>query len=260
MASETGEELARRLRQCDDDAVAAYLLAHPDFLRRHSKVLAEVLATLATDVGAPGTVSLAEKRLAVLRDQSLRAEADRAALIETARTNESLSVCLHKLALELLSDVALDCGRLSCAGKATGVSRICRQVLTQRISGVHVLTHWFDSFLRRTDDTRLSIINEEDQRISSLVHSLCALHEPSCGPFSEPERIVLFGRFAASVRSAVVAPLLEPQTNSGMGLLVLTSGDAARFAPGKGTMFLVQLMQLMECVFTPARLQACDDR
>ncbi len=233
----------------NDETVAAYLLEHPDFLSRHP----DVLAALEGGQREDGAISLVEKQVAVLRKQNSEAEAGRVELIETARTNANLSVCLHKVALELLRDVGLDRTRLSRAGKASGVSRVCRTVLNQRIPDVTLFTHWFGGFLADDSDTDdVTVLDEKDQRIASLAASLFMAGEPGCGPFSEPERIVLFGHFAASMQSAVAAPLVEPGTKSRMGILVLASDDPARFAPGKGTMFLVQLVQLIESVFARA--------
>lgn len=234
----------------DDEAVAAYLLKHPDFLGRHP----EILAALETERRADGAVSFVEKQLSVLRKQNSDTEAHRAELIETARVNANLSVCLHKIAVELLRDTALDRVRLSRSGKAGRIFRSCRMVLQERIPDVHFSICWFEKFFEDgRDPDGVAVIDEKDQRITSLVESLFMAGNPGCGPFSKPECIVLFGRSVSSVRSAVVAPLVEPVTNDRMGILVLASDDAARFAPGKGTMFLVQLVQLIECAFSPAR-------
>ena len=236
---------------CDEEIVAAYLLQHADFFDRHP----EILAALEVGCGADKTTSLVEKQLAVLRKKSSDVEADRAALIETARANANLSVCLHKTAVELLRTAAPNPMCLARRDKAGRVSRVCRTVFQQYVPGVRLFIHWFTEFLPNDDGSNVVALDGEgqrgdDPRLAGLVDSLFLLGESSCGPFNEAERIALFGRFSSSLRSAVVAPLLEPMSKDRMGILVLASTDPACFSPGKGTMFLVQLMQLIEGFFS----------
>ncbi len=263
MSDETPTAAARESCADSGAAVAAYLLQHPDFFGRHP----EVLAALETERRADGVASLSEKRIAVLRKHTRDLESSRGGLIETARTNENLSVCLHHVALALLRDAPAR-GRLAGAAAAGGVARACREVLQERVPDVRFFVYWFGGFFAPAggpgagadDDWEgVAVLDESDRRITGLIHSLFAAGDPSCGPFSAPERTVLFGRFAASVKSAVAAPLVEPATRRRMGMLVLASDDAARLAPGKGTMFLVQLVQLIECACAPAPVAAPRD-
>ena len=234
----------------DDEAVADYLLKNPDFLVSHPEVLA------ALDIGRreAGVVSLVERQLAVLRKQNSDVEKNRVGLIETARANQRLSICLHRVALELLRGAATDHVPVSRVDKACRVSRSCCTVLLQGITGVHVVLHWFRGFLSdEIPSGTLVVTDESDQSIAGFVHSLFAIREPSCGPFSASEKLILLDRLAPSAQSAAVAALVEPDTGARMGMLVLAGDDPTRFASGKGTMFLVQLVQLIEHAFTPTQ-------
>ena len=234
----------------DDEAVAGYLLEHPGFLDRHPEVLEALEAGCRRD----GAVSLVEKQLAVLRKRHRDVEASRDELVETARANQKLSICLHEVALELLRGAALDRASASRLDKARRVSRSCHAVLRGNIPDLHVVVHWFREFLSPADPAAsddLVVTSEKDQRIAGRVNALFATGEPGCGPFSAPERVVLLDRFAAAARSEVAVALAEPGTGGRAGVLVLASDKPARFARGKGTMFLVQLVQLIECALTP---------
>ena len=239
----------QKSHDCSDALVVGYLLEHPDFFNRYP----EVLIALEVGHGSDGTISLIEKQIAVLREKNNEIEGSRAELIETARANEYLSVCLHETALKLLRDMVGNCVSLSCADKASRVVHVCQTDLQKNIPQVRLFMHWFDDFFpNRGDVADMSILNQKNQRISSLVNSLFVTGNFHCGPFSEPERGVLFGQFASAMRSAVVAPLVAPVTKQRMGMLVLASDDTTRFAPGKGTVFLVQLIRLVESVFYPS--------
>lgn len=230
-----------------DDRVAAHLLKHPDFFARHPEVLAAL--DLAHD--ASGAASLLEKQIAVLREKNRDAETGREELIKTARTNMNLSISLHKTALELLRAGAG--AHRARAVKAGEVARACKAVFREHVPEVRLFIYWCSGFLAgdgggSNDDV---VLDERDPRIAGLLESLFTL-KTSAEPFSEPARAALFGRLASTVRSTVAAALSEPVTQRRMGILVVASGGEERFAPGQGTMFLVQLVQLIEHAFHPA--------
>lgn len=231
-----------------DAGVVAHLLEHPDFFARHP----EVLAKLEIKHGAPGAASLLEKQVAVLRGENNGAATDRAELIRIARANANLSLCLHETALELLRSCADPSP--SCAAKAAGVLQACKTVFEKHVPEVSLTIYWLRGLF--ADGSRadgVTVLDEGDQRISMLVESLFAAGKFNCEPLERPARAALFGRFASAIRSTVAAPLFEPVTRKRLGVLVLASHDAARFAPGKGTMFLVQLAQLIECAVNSER-------
>ena len=246
--SEKKPETARGESDDHNDAsVAAYLSERPDFFTRHP----EVLARLEIKHDAHGAVSLLEKQVAVLRNKNSGAEIDRAELIKLARANANLSTCLHETALELLRN----CTRPfpSRAAKAGRILQTCKTVFERHVPEVSLFIYWLHGFL--ADETRsddVIVLDEKDQRVSTLVKSLFAAGEFHCEPLDGAARAALFGRFAPAIRSSLAATLFEPVTHGRMGVLVLTSGDTSRFTPGKGTMFLVQLAQLIESPFYPA--------
>lgn len=251
------ETPARRETE-DDDRVAArvveYLLNHPDFFQRRP----EALAALEIRHDAHGAASLLEKQIALLRSKNSGAEVVRSELIEAARTNTNLSIGLHEIALELLRICTHSDSQTA---KAGAVAEACQTVFRKRVPEVSLHVYWLKGFFAgaaddAAPDTVLgAVFNERDQRVAALTESLFAAGECSCEPLGAPAHAALFGRFAQSIRSSVATALFEPVTRRRMGILVLTSGDAERFTPGKGTMFLVQLAQLLESAFTPAGIK-----
>ena len=78
------------------------------------------------------------------------------------------------------------------------------------------------------------------------MESLFTRRQLSCGPFNPAEKVALFGKRAMLAASALAAPLGGYKGEGRYGLLVLTSRDVEKFMPGMGTMFLVQLVGIIE--------------
>ncbi|MEK7261797.1 MAG: DUF484 family protein, partial [Pseudomonadota bacterium] len=79
-----------------EDAVARYLEEHPDYFQRHPELLARI--TLIHQVGGRA-VSLIERQVQVLRDQSRNLQRQLRELLGNARDNDALTDRLHRLAL-----------------------------------------------------------------------------------------------------------------------------------------------------------------
>ena len=67
--------------------------------------------------------------------------------------------------------------------------------------------------------------------------------KPDCGPFNSAIQKALFGNFSQRIRSAIAMPLRF--NNQKLGLLLFGSPRPDAFAPGKGTMLLVQFGELI---------------
>ena len=238
--------MSKRSPQTRSEIVAAYLLEHPDFYQSHP----EVLETLELSHGISGSASLLEKQITLLRNKNEEISDRLFQLIEIARAHEKLSLSLHKIAVNLVGHFGSERTDISRLQKARLIESNCRRILHQYLTDIQTVIHWSADFIEGSAGD-ISVINMQDQRIRGLVNRLYANKKPECGPFSKPERIVLFPKFVAQTMSAIVAPLSQPDTDVRMGLLVLASNDSARYVAGKGTMFLVQLMQLIESALTP---------
>ena len=70
--------------ELDENTVAAYLRAHPDFLARYP----ELLETLELQHASGSAISLIERQVEILRGRSQRLEDRLSNLLEAARDNE----------------------------------------------------------------------------------------------------------------------------------------------------------------------------
>lgn len=205
----------------DDDAVVAYLCAHPGFLRRHP----EVLDVLEVSQGVHGAVSLLERQVERLREQNTRLRRHIGQLIEAARRNEDLGNSLHELALALLE--AEDAEDVVAMAHEHLRSRCALSAMGLRIWSRHVPAPEC-SFTMPESEGR--------QRFETLLRA----------------GRVLF----PDVRNAAVQALLEGAEASSVvlvpvadghwcGLLALGSEDPNRFREGMGTLFVSQLGALI---------------
>ncbi len=224
------------------DEVLAYLLAHRDFYQRYPEAFAGLqLAHQVTD-----SASLLEKQIEVLRDRNRELTNKLKVMVATVRKNESLSLALHYLAIRLLS-VLVDGAKLEFRDrKISAIKQVCGEVFHERFPDTKIFLHWFAEFINDNSDNTLSIIRRDDQRIAGLLHRVFSTGKPDCSRLTKPQCIVLLPQLNSSVASTAVVPLQQPKFGSKIGLLVLYSSDANKFSPGKGTMFLVQLAQLIE--------------
>ncbi|MEK7191649.1 MAG: DUF484 family protein, partial [Pseudomonadota bacterium] len=123
-----------------EDAVARYLEEHPDYFQRHPELLARI--TLNHQVGGRA-VSLIERQVQVLRDQSRNLQRQLRELLGNARDNDALTDRLHRLALAMVDGRTLD-DALDAAGD------ILRQEF--QFDGARLLLRARDGFADRTDD------------------------------------------------------------------------------------------------------------
>ena len=228
------------LTRSDGNAIVDFLLKNPDVCQSHP----EILEALTISHGVDGSVSLLEKQIALLRDKNNEISEKLSQLIEIARTHENLSLSLHRIAVEIINQLASGGMTRSRLDSIKSIESVCKNLLEGELPDGHMLIHWFDSFVNQSDG--LSVIPGKDQRIHGLIERLYKDNRPICGPFSKPERIVLFPKLMIQPQSAVVAPLMQVRTKERIGLLMLMSNDPNRYVAGKGTMFLVQLMGLIE--------------
>ena len=83
----------------DEQSVADYLLAHPDFFERHQTLL----TTLRVPHRSGAAVSLVERQVATLRQSNLQLERKLRDLVDVARSNDQLAEKVHALATRLLA-------------------------------------------------------------------------------------------------------------------------------------------------------------
>ena len=203
-----------------EQAVADYLLAHPDFFERH----ADLLATLRIQHTSGSAVSLVERQLGLLRGKGEQLRTQLQQLIDVARENEILHDRLHRLTLALLDARDLD-----------ALQDTLRRELQAHFQADAVA-------LRQASAEELQRPQDPGQSGARLLRELVATGRPRCGPLGEAEMAYFFGADATGSRSVALIPLFGPQLT---GALAIGSNDPERFHPGKATDFLTRLGEVV---------------
>lgn len=199
--------------------IAAYLIAHPDFLAHHP----EVLTAIDVPHGIQGAVSLIEYQVRVLRRQ-LAIERNRLThLIARAREYEALSARLHRLILQLM---VVDDPEHLC--------RLLRETLLREFRAEALAFKLFAlaDIERVPHDPLVNAFADFIDRRNAL-----------CGPLSPERAARLFGAESIGlIHSAAILPLNADRQS---GIIAIGSADATRFSPDMGTDFLNRLGELI---------------
>lgn len=236
----------KQLHKPSAEDVVAYLKENQDFLSNH----VEVLLALNVDSYIEGASLLSAKQVQLLRRQLNEAERQFLDLIGTVRVNEKLSIFLHKTSLSLLTALRTF-SNADFMERVGLVEETCAKAFKRQMNDVAITLHWFTGFIGTQASEKTLTIDEQDQRVSDLINNVFAAGKACYGPFSQAERTVLLDRFRRKAQSVLAAPLFMPVSGQRMGLLVLSSRRPHRFVAGMGTMFLTQLTELIESIFTP---------
>lgn len=220
-----GEKGAKSIeRMCEE-----YLAKHRDFFKSRPGLLQK----MDLPHGTATVPSLLDKRMAMLSEEKESIEKKMHGLVKTAGVNEKSSLRVYRVGRDFIH--ALRRGVEVTPGT-------CCAVLRRHFKDLYFNVLVFSG----ETDLKDHKIKMGDQRIAGIVRHAFDSHQMNCGPFSAAERAALFGADAARFNSSLVAPLGGHGDAEPYGLLVLGSDDAARFAPGLGTMFLIQLGEIIE--------------
>lgn len=205
--------------------VRAYLVAHPDFLRRFP----DLLETLEVPHEAGEAASLIERQVQVLRNRNSKTQKKLDELIAIARDNEWRVQHLNALAKTLIRADSI-------AELVTGL----RDFLDQKL-GVGALFIG----LAADDGTLPESIQglPEGSDLRAAVDDVFRRGHPICGPLGKAQCETLFpAAAAADLRSAALVPLGEGEVR---GALVLACDDRQRFVAEMGTLFLDLMGELV---------------
>ncbi len=219
----TSPETTAPMTELDDETVAEYLRANPDFLERHEDVLT------ALDIPhrpGPGAISLIERQVAALRQRNERLERKLAELMRTARENERVGGRLLALGRGLLEAESLD-----------GVLALVRDALLTEFAADEAVIVLIDS-----DGPADGHFLAADDAIAQAFAGILEHGHPICGRLGDEQQAALFGERTERIASAAVVPL---RAGSISGLIGLGSHDPEHFTPDMGTLFLEQLGELV---------------
>jgi uncharacterized protein YigA (DUF484 family) len=198
--------------------IADYLIAHPDFFTRHPDALA------AIDIPHPtgDAVSLIERQVRTLRQQSSTYRTQLEKLVSVARENDGLANRLHRLTLALIETQTFD------------------EVLNTLQDELR------DQFQADAVEMKLFASEQLDAHAHepgpALFRDFLARARPNCGRLDREKLEYLFGPQAGETGSAALIPLTAPPM---AGVLAIGSRDPERFHHGKSVDFLQRLAEVV---------------
>ncbi len=218
----------------EEEAVAEYLRAHPNFFAQHSALLADL--TLPHNPG--NATSLVERQVSILRDQNRRIRHELRELVHIARDNENLSNRIHRLTLALMDAAGLD------DLLETLKQGLCEDFNADRVA-IHLFAKPKKGALASTIETLdATFIEQHDPRLAAL-QKVCERGQPLCGRLT-PEQLTYLSGEMEKLTSFALIPL---NANGCFGLVTIGSSSEDRFQPGMGTVFLTQLGEVLSRVF-----------
>lgn len=215
--------------ELSEQAIHAYLAAHPDFFERH----ATLLNSLHLPHAAGGTVSLVERQVSVLRQKDLQLEKKLKELIGVARSNDLLAAKMHELTMQLLAApnlestvIALEVGMRSGFGADQSVLVVFGDP---------------EAFADIRAGRFFRVVKKDAEELGPFKTFLGG-SAARCGQIRDAQRNFLFQEEAAEIGSAALVPLAE---GAQIGFLAIGSADADHFHPGMSTDFLTRLGDLV---------------
>ncbi|MHB8743959.1 MAG: DUF484 family protein [Sulfuricaulis sp.] len=208
-----------------EEAVSRYLEEHPDYFQRYPEIVAQLL--LSHETGGKA-VSLIERQVSLLREQSGTLQRQLRELLNNARDNDVLSGRLHRFAAAMIGCTSLD-----------DVIDTTYDILRQefKLDAVVILLHG-----RVGTGERPELVPEDDKRLNMLFRQFNS-GKPICGgQFDESLMSYLFSGRASEIKSSALIPLGEKNPH---GILGLGTHDPHRFHPGMGTVYLTRLGELL---------------
>jgi len=211
----------------NDDTVAQYLQAYPDFFERHAAVLARL--RLPHSRSSTQTVSLIERQVDVLRERNAGLERKLKELVEVARSNELLADRIHRFARRLIRAVTLP-------DTVVAIESSLREDF-DAMHSVLVLFRAPDEALAAVGGTFLRLLPREHADLR-MFETFLAAGKPRCGQVRDVQRDYLFGAGNVEIGSVALAPLGNA---AAMGFLAVGSSDSERFHPTMSTDFLARI-------------------
>ena len=224
----------------DDQEVADYLVAHPDFFERHAGLLEQL--RLPHRSGA-ATVSLVERQVLVLQDKNRTLENRLHDLVDVARSNTALSEKVHALGLRLLraGDVAAVFAGLEAGLREDfGASQ-----------AVVVLLHHASEITQAAKTRFLRTVDRSDPALKPFA-TFIEQSKPRCGQIRDVQREFLFPGDDLGIASVAMVPLGR---NCELGILAIGSSDPKRFNPAMSTDFVARIGELTAAALAAARLR-----
>ncbi len=204
--------------------VAAWLRRQPKFLQQFPDL---ALSLVVPREDGPAA-SLASYQLEVLRDKNRELSRRLHDLFAISQENERLAVRTHQLTLALMRQP-----------DPAGVVRAMAATLEEDFAGDLVRIVLFKPVDGLGEEPWLQVIDRDDRLLAPFGDALKE-GEPLCGRLHPDKQALLYGARVDEVQSSALLAL------EGVGLVAVGSGDANRFYPGMGTLFLRMMGEAFE--------------
>ena len=210
--------------------VAQYLQDNPSFFEENAELLAKI------EIPHPHgghAIPLVDRQMLGLREKNRALEAKLAELLQFGEENDVTSEKMHRLSGALLAGSTRD-----------ALLRALQSQLKDEFAIAHVALRLWGLAPREFDAGREEFAEVTDE----LKAYAASLADPYCGANNLAEAASWFGDATGQVSSVAHIPLRETAMAAGegvcVGMLVLGSGEAARFYAGMGTLYLKRLGDL----------------
>lgn len=218
------------IAEVDEEAVASYLGATPEFFDRHAQLLAKI--RLPDSRGGATTVSLLERQVEVLRERNRQLERKLKEYVDVARYNDVLGTKVLAMARRLIA----------AHGRAATIAAIETALREDFDAGHSVLVLKDDNAPAAATQTRfLRLVRPDASELRSF-ESLFSSGKPRCGQLRDSQRDFLFGAGSIDIGSVALVPL---GAKGCLGLLACSSHDSERFNPTMSTDFLAHIGELI---------------
>lgn len=216
----------REQQLATDLELISLLRENADILQRHP----ELLAVLEVPHDTGNAISLIERQVVVLREQTKAQDSRLRELMDVARGNERLAVSRHNLALNLLAAHDLD-----------DVISTVLDVLSNELSADFAVINLFSNDKERIEQAPDLFVDAHDEALSAF-KTMLEQKSTVCGRAISEQKEFLFGDNADAINSVAIIPLVS---GANLGLIGLGSVDIERFSPSMGTDFLSQIGEII---------------
>lgn len=200
-----------------EQAFSNYLRAHPDFFERNPHMLQEL--ELRHQKG--DSISLVERQIRLLRQQSDEYKQQLKELIAIANENDQLNERLHRLTITLIGTINFD-----------EAINVLQDRLHEDFQAEAVELHLFSA----------AYFEKESNSNHEVFKRFLEQGEPRCGMLPKRQLEYLFGTQADDIQSMV---LIAIKGEGLLGLLALGSTNSQRFHPGMGTDYLTRMGEIV---------------
>ena len=209
-----------------DLELISLLQENPDILLRHPKLL----AVLEVPHQSGSAVSLIERQVTVLRQQTQAQDKRLRELMNVARYNERLAESRHGLALNLLA-----------AHDLNDVVSTVLDTLSNELSADYAVIKLFSDDKERIEKSSGLFVDASDEALT-VFKTMLEQKNTVCGKAITEQKTFLFEENADNIKSVAVIPLVA---GANLGLIGLGANDVERFNPSMGTDFLSQIGDLV---------------